>query len=124
MADGLVVGVDGDDAGDIAGDGGGAEALEHADALVALLDVEAAHVLVAADGVAYALVAEVGGAELYPLEGELGVRPEQGHKIGRKGGAAALALGATIWSEGMLMTPRSTTPATMESSSISSRIWR
>ena len=92
--DGLVVGVDGDDAGDIAGDGGGAEALEHADALVALLDVEAAHVLVAADGVAYALVAEVGGAELYPLEGELGVRTEQGHEIGRKGGAAALALGA------------------------------
>lgn len=36
----------------------------------------------------------MGGAELYPLEGELGVRPEQGHKIGRKGGAAALALGA------------------------------
>ena len=36
----------------------------------------------------------MGGAEFYPLEGELGVRPEQGHEIGRKGGAAALTLGA------------------------------
>ena len=71
--DGLVVGVGGDDAGDVAWDGGGVEAFEDADALVALLDVEAAHVLVAADGVTYALVAEVGGAELGPFGGELAV---------------------------------------------------
>ena len=48
--------------------------------------------------------------------------PSRGMKSAAKAVRRPSPLVPTIWSEGMLMTPRSTTPATMESSSISSRI--
>ena len=81
-------------ADDRAGDGGGAVAFEDADALVALLHVEPAQILIALDGVADALVAQVGFAELHPLGAELGVNRQQRHKAGGKGRLAAGALGA------------------------------
>ena len=57
-------------AGDVAGHAAGLEVFQHADALVALLHIEAAHVLKAADGVTDALV-HVGHAKGDPLGAEL-----------------------------------------------------
>ena len=90
----LVIRVQGYHPGDIGGYGGRAEAFEHADALVALLHVEAPHVLAAADRVAYSLVAEMRGAELYPLGGEFRVGVQQRHEVGGESIAPPLALGS------------------------------
>ena len=90
----LVFGIYGYHPRDVPGYTGRAEALEHAHALVALLYIEAPHVLEAADRVADALIAQVRGAELYPLGGELGVLAEQGHEVGGKGRAPPHALRA------------------------------
>ena len=76
----------GDDADDVAGNGRRIVAFEHADPLVALLDVEPAQILITADGVPYALVAQVGGAQVDPLVGKLRVQLQQGHEVIRKGG--------------------------------------
>ena len=56
LAESGVVAVLRHDAGDIAGDAAGIKILQHADALIALLHVEAAHVLIAGDGVTDALI--------------------------------------------------------------------
>ena len=80
------------DAGDIAGDAAGVKILQHADALIALLHVEAAHVLIAGDGVTDALI-QMGHAQVDPLGGKLGLETEQRHKVGRKRRCAARGLG-------------------------------
>ena len=89
-----VLGVGGDHPRHIAGDGGGVEALEDADPLVALLDVKAAHVLIAPDGVPNALLAEVSGAQVYPLGGKLRVRGQQRHEVRGEGGAPPHGFGS------------------------------
>ena len=82
----------GDDPGDHAGDGGRAVAFQHADPLVPLLHIEAAHVLTALHRVADALVAQVGVAEGDPLGGKLRIGAQQRHEISRQGGAPPHAL--------------------------------
>ncbi len=89
----VVVGLDrrvlrpeGDDPDDIAGDSGGVVALEDADPLVALLDVEPAQVFIAADGVADALVPQMGRAQIHPFIRKFRICVQQGHEIGGKGG--------------------------------------
>ncbi len=89
-----LVGPDGNHPDDVGGDGGRAVAFQHADPLVALLDVEPAQVLVAPNGVPDALVPQVGGAQLHPLGGELRVRVQQGHEVGGEGAAPPGGLGA------------------------------
>ena len=79
-------------AGDIAGNAAGVKILQHADALIALLHVEAAHVLIAGDGVTDALI-QMGHAQVDPLGGKLGLETEQRHKVGRKRRCAARGLG-------------------------------
>jgi hypothetical protein len=75
--------------GDLGGNRWGVQEFEDTDALVALLDVKPMHELGYDDGIAIALghldVVEVG-----PLAGELGAKRQQGHKVARKGGLAAL----------------------------------
>ena len=90
----LVLRPDGDDARDLPRDRRRVEALEHADALVALLDVESAEVFIAADRIADALRAEIGIAERDPLAAEFRLHRQQRHEIGGKGVAPSFALGA------------------------------
>ena len=89
----LVVGLFGQDAGNVGLHAVGLEEFEHADALVALFDIIAVHVLVYLDGLADAL-AQVGATELLPLIGELGGLFEYGHEVGREGVDPAAGLGA------------------------------
>ena len=89
-----VVRVGGDEPHHARGYAGRAVAPHDAHPLVPLLHVELAHVLVAAYGVVYPLVAQVGRAEAYPLGGELRLHGEQGHVVGGKGQAALCVLGA------------------------------
>ena len=90
----LVLRPDGDDARDLPRDRRRVEALEHADALVALLHIETAEIFVAADRIADALRAEIGVAERDPLAAEFRPHRQQRHEIGGKGVAPSLALGA------------------------------
>ena len=73
--------VDGEETDHIAGDGGGLIAFEDADPLVALLDIKAAQVLIAADGVPDPFVAQMGGAQADPLLGKFRVCGKEGHEI-------------------------------------------
>ena len=70
--------------GDNPGNGGGAEVFEHADPLVALLNIIAVHIFHSMDGAADAL-AHVGLAQQAPLGGELRVRREHGEEAGGEG---------------------------------------
>ena len=78
--------------GDIGGNDRVAVAFQHADPLVALLHIETAHVLKAADRVGDALVAEMGVAQQRPFGGKLAVRRQQGHEVPCQGGGASGAL--------------------------------
>jgi hypothetical protein len=74
-------------------DGGRAHGAQNAHPLIPLLDVETPQVLVALDRVVDAL-AELGGAQVGPLHGELGVRPHEGEKAGGEGITPRLLRGA------------------------------
>ena len=78
---------------DHAGDPGGFKIFQDADPLVSRLNVEISVIFVTNDGIADAL-AQVGGAELDPLDGKLRVPAQQGQKRGREGTDAACGLGA------------------------------
>ena len=71
----------------------GVEELEHADALVALLNVVAVHVLIRLDRLADAL-GQMRLAQAVPLVGEFRALLEKGHKVGGKGIDPAAGLGA------------------------------
>ena len=75
--------------GDIGGNDRVAVAFQHADPLVALLHIETAHVLKAADRVGDALVTEMGVAQQHPLGGKFTVLPQQRHEVPGQGGGAA-----------------------------------
>lgn len=80
-------------AGDVAGHAAGLEVFQHADALVALLHIESAHILIAADGVTDALF-QMRQAEVDPLTGKLGLEVQQRHKVGCERCGAASRFGA------------------------------
>ena len=88
-----VLAVAGHHPGDVGHHAAGAEKLQHADPLVALLHIEFAHILKAAHRVADALV-QMGDAEGGPFGGELGPHIQQRHEIGGKGGGTPRRLGA------------------------------
>ena len=89
-----IIGLRGQDPLDVAGDPGRAEIAQDGHPLVALLDIEIAHVFKALNGLPDALVAQMGGAELLPFGGELAAVAEQGQEGGRKGGDPPGGLGA------------------------------
>ena len=89
-----VIGPGGHDPPDGGRDPRGAEVAQHADPLVALLDVEIAQVLIALDGIPDAYVPQVRGAQVHPLAGELGLGIQQGEKAGREGGDPPGGFGA------------------------------
>ena len=91
--------------GDVRLDDGRAHALEHADPLVPLLDVEPAQVLVALDGVVDTL-AELGGAQVDPLHGKLRLRPHQGEEPGGEAVAPGLLRGAHHQVDGYVHYPQ------------------
>ena len=93
QADLLVVAVLRHHAGDGGRNGVRLEIFQHADALVALLHIEAAEVFKAADGVADAFL-HMGLAQRDPLAGEFGIRLQQGHEVGGKRRRAPGRLGA------------------------------
>ena len=78
---GRIVGIDRQDARDIRADGRRVEALEDADALVALLHVKAAHIFKAPDGIRDARVAQVRLAERDPLACKLRPKIQKRHEI-------------------------------------------
>ena len=88
-----ILGAGGDEPGDRARDLDGAVILEHRDPLVALLHIEPVHVLKGDDGGMDALF-QMRVAQVRPLDGKLGVRLQQGHKIIRKSGVPSAGLGA------------------------------
>ena len=59
-------------------DPGGAEIAQHADPLVALLNIEIAQILVAGDGIPDAHISQMGGAQRHPLPGKLRFGVQQG----------------------------------------------
>ena len=79
-----IVRIFGNQPGHDAGNGRRTVAFQDADALVALGDVEAAHVLVADDGVGDAHGVQMGRAQGDPLGAELRLRIQQGHEIPRE----------------------------------------
>ena len=89
-----VVRIAGNQPGDNAGDGQRAVAFQHADALVALGDVEAAHVLVADDGIGDTHGVQMRRAKGDPFGAELRIRIQQGHEIPRENGLAPRGGGA------------------------------
>ena len=76
-----VLTVDRQEADHVAGDGGGLVAFQDADPLVALLDIKAAQVLIAADGVPNPFVTQMGGTQADPLLGKFRVCGKEGHEI-------------------------------------------
>ena len=76
-----IIGIDRQNARDIRADGRRVEALEDADALVALLHVEAAHIFKATDGIRDARVAQVRLAERDPLACKLRPKIQKRHEI-------------------------------------------
>ena len=82
--DGRVLAVLRHDADDIAQNAGRVKVFQHTDALVALLHIEATHILIAAHRVADALV-HMGNAQADPLCRKLGTLLKQRHEVGRKG---------------------------------------
>ena len=72
---------------------GRAEVTQHADPLVALLDVEIAQILVAGDGIPDAHVSQMGGAQIHPFPGKLRFGVQQRQKARRKGSDPAGRLG-------------------------------
>ena len=83
----------GQDAGDDALDGVRAEEFEHADALVALEDIEAVQIFIRLDRVVDAL-GDVRLAQMLPLGGELAVLLEDGHEVRREGRGTSAGFGA------------------------------
>ena len=70
----------------VAGNPGRAEMPQHADPLVALLDIKVAQILIAEDGVGDAGVPQVGAAKGNPLGGELTFAVQQRAEGGSKSG--------------------------------------
>ena len=91
--DGGILAVLRHDADDIAQNAGRVKVFQHTDALVAFLHIEAAHILIAADGVADALF-QMRQAEVDPLTGKLGLEVQQRHKVGCERCGAASRFGA------------------------------
>ena len=83
-----------DDADDIAGNTGGAEVIQHGDTLIALHHVELAQILKTLNGVLDTGVTQMGGAEVDPLDAELGIGTQQGLERGGKGRDTASGFGA------------------------------
>ena len=88
------VGHGGHDPADIAGNPGSVVVAQHADPLVALLNIEIAQVFIAQNGVGNARIAQMGGAQADPFHGKFAFGVQQGLKSGGKGGDAAGGLGA------------------------------
>ena len=103
--DGYVLRPVGNDPDHVGGNGGRPIAFQHTDPLVALLDVEPAQILIAADGVPDALVPQMGRAQVHPFCGKFRVRGQQRHESGRKGTAPSGSLGADDLLSGNLQNP-------------------
>ena len=80
----LVAAACGHDADNVADDVDRVKELEHADALVALLDIEAVHVFISLDRIADTL-GHVSLTQMLPLVGELCRFVENGHEVRREG---------------------------------------
>ena len=78
----------------IAGDRGRVIAFQHTDSLVALLDIESAHILAAADGIPDPLVSQMRLTKGDPFRGKFRLGIEKRHKIAREGKAAPMGSGA------------------------------
>ena len=88
-----VVGIHRQNARHIAGDRGRVIAFQHADPLVALLDIESAHILAAADGIPDPLVSQMRLTKGDPFRGKFRLGIEKRHKIAREGKAAPMSFG-------------------------------
>ena len=82
------------DPGYIAGNPGGTEVAQHADPLVALLNIEIAQVFKADNGFGDAGLAQVSSAEVDPFQAEFGIHFQQRLEFCVEGGNAAGGLGA------------------------------
>ena len=88
-----LVGLGRQDPLDVAGDPGRVKISQHADPLVALLDIEIAQIFIAEDGVGNAHVAQMGRAQVDPFGGKLGLLVQQRLERRGKGRDAACRLG-------------------------------
>ena len=70
------------------------KAVQNADPLVALLDVEAAQVFIAPDGIPDALIAQMCFTEVDPLGGKFRIFVQKRKKVGGKGILPAFAFGS------------------------------